>query len=325
MNQAKHTIDNLKKPVLYIVIPCYNEQEVLPITSSMFGNKIKDLVKSNLIHEDSKVLFVDDGSTDGTWDYIVSLSNNDSCFQGASLSHNRGHQNALFAGLMEVKNKCDICVSMDCDGQDDINVVEDMVKEYMAGSEIVYGVRSKREKDTFFKRFTAQLYYKLLSKMGVEVIYNHADYRLLSNKVLNVLSDYKEVNLFLRGLFPSIGFKHSVVYYERDERKGGTTHYPLKKMLGLAFDGITSFSIKPLRLIMTIGFIIAFFSFIGIVYVIVGKIKGTTIEGWASMASFLCLISGVQLISLGIIGEYIGKIYLETKGRPRYIIKKRTY
>lgn len=307
-------------PTLYLVIPCYNEEQVLPVTSKLFLEKITGLISSGKIADTSRVCFVNDGSRDKTWEIISGLCKEDDHFAGISLAHNRGHQNALICGLMEVSSKCDITISMDCDGQDDINAIDAMVDEYLNGSEIVFGVRSDRSTDTWFKRTTAQSYYKFLKFMGVDIIPDHADYRLMSSRALNALAGYKEVNVFLRGIIPQLGFKTSMVYYSRAERMAGSTHYPLRKMLALALDGITSFSIKPLRMITTLGGIIAFLSFIGIIYIIIGAIIGNTAEGWASMTILLCFLSGVQMISLGIIGEYIGKIYMETKGRPRYFV-----
>lgn len=311
-------------PRLYIVIPCYNEEAVLPITAPMFLEKIKSLVKRKKIREDSRVLFVNDGSKDDTWEIIQKLSADNPVFQGISLSRNRGHQNALLAGLMEAKDKCDITISIDCDGQDDIHAMDQMLEEYLDGAEVVYGVRSSRKKDSFFKRTTAQGYYRLLNFLGAEIVYNHADYRLVSAKVLNEFANFKEVNVFLRGMFPLVGFKSTCVYYERTERIAGRSHYPLKKMLSLAFDGITSFSVKPIRLITTLGFMVALLSAIGILWAIYAALTGNSVAGWASLASITCFLGGVQLVCIGIIGEYIGKMYLETKARPRYIIAEYT-
>lgn len=312
------------KPVLYIVIPCYNEEKVLPITSKMFLDKIDELVKLDKIHKDSRILFVNDGSKDSTWDIICELAQKDERFTGISQSRNRGHQNAVLAGLMEAKDKCDITISIDCDGQDDINAMNKMIDEYLDGSEIVYGVRSKRDTDTFFKRFTAEGFYKLLNWMGADVVYNHADYRLVSSRVLQEFANYKEVNIFLRGMFPLVGFKSTSVYYERHERIAGSSHYPLGKMLALAFDGITSLSVKPIRMITTFGLFISLLSFIGVIWSVIIQLTGHAVAGWASMTSIICFIGGIQLICLGVLGEYIGKIYLEVKARPRYIISDRT-
>ena len=286
------------KPILYIVIPCYNEEEVLPITKDLFLNKLKELISKEKISDSSRVMFVNDGSKDSTWEIIKKLALEDEHFIGITQSRNRGHQNAVLAGLMEAKDKCDITISIDCDGQDDINAMNEMVDEYLEGSEIVYGVRSKRDTDTFFKRATAEGFYNF--------------------------SNFKEVNLFLRGMFPLVGFKSSSVYYERNERIAGESHYPLKKMLALAFDGITSLSIKPIRMITSFGFIVALVSFIFIIVSIIQKFVGTTVTGWTSTIAVICFVSGVQLICMGVLGEYIGKIYMEVKHRPRYIISERT-
>lgn len=310
---------------LYIVIPCYNEEKVLPITAPMFLNELNDLISKGKISDDSKIMFVNDGSKDNTWDIIKKLSEQDKHFIGICQSRNRGHQNAVLAGLMEAKDYADITISIDCDGQDDIKAMELMVDEYHNGAEVVYGVRSKRDTDTFFKRFTAESFYKILNKMGAEVVFNHADYRLISSRVLHEFAEFKEVNLFLRGMIPLVGFKSTSVYYERHERIAGESHYPLSKMIGLAFDGITSLSVKPLRMITGFGVFVAIVSFIGVLWAIIAAILGNTVSGWASMTCIICFVSGVQLICLGVIGEYIGKIYMESKHRPRYIISERTY
>lgn len=316
---------NRQNPILYIVIPCYNEQEVLPVTSGMFLEKIRYLKEKYQIHEDSKIVFVNDGSEDNTWNIICNLAKEHVEIEGITLSRNRGHQNAVLAGLMEVKDRCDITITIDCDGQDDINAMDQMVEEYLNGCEVVYGVRSSRTTDTFFKRATAEGYYKVLKSMGAEVVFNHADYRLLSSRVLQELAKYKEVNIYLRGMVPLVGFKSTSVYYERHERYAGESHYPLKKMLALAFDGITSLSIKPIRMIMGLGMGIALLSFIGVIWSVVVRISGDAVSGWASMTCLICFLGGIQLICLGVLGEYIGKIYMETKGRPRYIISEKTY
>ena len=312
------------QPILYIVIPCYNEQEVLPVTAPMFLQKINDLYIDGKISEHSRILFVNDGSRDNTWDIITELSQIDEHYCGISLSRNRGHQNALLAGLMEAKDKCDITISVDCDGQDDIDAIDKMVDEYLSGSEIVYGVRNDRKTDTFFKRGTAHFFYKLMRGMGVDMVYNHADYRLMSRNALEGLAQFKEVNLFLRGLVPMVGFKYSCVEYSRKERLAGKSKYPLKKMLSFAIDGITSLSVKPIRLITVFGFIVALLSIVGIIWSVITRLTGAPTGGWASIVSIICFLGGVQLLSLGVIGEYIGKIYLEVKGRPRYIIDKKT-
>ena len=318
-------MNNRTEPILYIVIPCYNEQEVLPITAPQFLAKINQLASEGLISGDSRVMFVNDGSKDDTWNIIQQLADQDEHYIGIAQSRNRGHQNAVLAGLMEAKDMCDITISIDCDGQDDINAMDEMVKAYLEGCEIVYGVRSKRDTDTFFKRFTAESFYKLLNSMGAEVVYNHADYRLISSRALQELAKFKEVNIFLRGMVPLVGFKSTSVYYERSERAAGKSHYPLSKMLALAFDGITSLSIKPIKMIIGMGVIVAFISFIGIIWAVVEAILGKTVMGWASTTCIICFLSGVQLISVGVIGEYIGKIYMEVKQRPRYIISDRTW
>lgn len=311
-------------PRLYIVIPCYNEEEVLPITCKMFQAKIHRLIEGGKIAGDSRILFVDDGSNDSTWEIISELARENPVFTGIRQSRNRGHQNAVLAGLMEAKDLCDITISIDCDGQDDIDAMDAMVDAYHDGCEIVYGVRSSRETDTAFKRITAQSFYKLLNAMGVETVYNHADYRLISSRVLQEFSGFKEVNLFLRGMLPLVGFKSTCVPYARHERLAGKSKYPLRKMLALAFEGITSLSIQPLRLIMGLGGIIAVLSFVGVVWSVIVALLDKSVPGWASMTSIICFIGGVQLICLGILGEYIGKIYLEVKQRPRYIISERT-
>lgn len=312
------------EPRLCIVIPCFNEQEVLPVTAPKFLDKILALSEKRMIAPDSKVLFVDDGSKDGTWSLIKQLAEGDEHFSGIRQSRNRGHQNAVLAGLMESIGKYDITISIDCDGQDDINAMDNMVEEYAKGNEVVYGVRSSRKTDTFFKRFTAESYYKFLNMMGAEVVYNHADYRLISERVLRELARFKEVNLFLRGMIPLVGFKSTSVYYKRHERLAGKSHYPLSKMLALAFNGITSLSIKPIRVITALGSSVSLLSFAILIWVIIRFLMGETVSGWASTCALLTFIGGIQLICLGIIGEYIGKIYLETKARPRYIISERT-
>lgn len=313
-----------RMPILYMVIPCYNEEEVLPTTSGLFRDKLEFLIRNNMISPDSRILFVDDGSKDRTWDIILKLSLENDCFTGIQQSRNRGHQNAVLAGLMEARGKCDITISIDCDGQDDINAMDRMVEEYIKGSEIVYGVRSKRDTDTFFKRFTAESFYKLLKCMGVEAVFNHADYRLVSSRVLQEFENFKEVNIFLRGMFPLVGFRSTAVFYERHERIAGESHYPLPKMLALAIDGITSLSVKPIRCITGLGFAVSMLSFILLIWIVIRYFLGMTVQGWASTCAIAAFMGGIQLICLGVIGEYIGKIYLETKRRPRYIISERT-
>lgn len=312
------------KPVLYFVIPCFNESEVLPITAPEFLSCLDEMQKSGTVDEKSKILFVDDGSSDKTWEIITDLSKKDLRFAGLKQSRNRGHQSALLAGLMYAKDFCDITVSVDCDGQDDISAAKEMVKEYLNGCEIVYGVRKRRDTDTAFKRITARGFYKFMNSMGANVVYDHADYRLLSKKVLMHLADFKETNLFLRGMIPLVGFKSTSVYYDRLERKAGKSHYPLSKMIALAVDGITSLSTKPLKVIMTFGLIVSLLSFLGVIYALVSHALGKAVAGWASIVCIVSFMGGIQLVSLGIIGEYVGKTYKEVKRRPRYIIEDTT-
>ena len=314
----------MQLPSLYIVIPCYNEQDVLPITAPMFLDKIEGLISQGLCSENSKVLFVNDGSKDDTWDIICGLAKQNTKFKGINLSRNRGHQNALLAGLMHAKERCDVTISIDCDGQDDINAMDEMMRQFNEGCDVVYGVRSKRDTDTFFKRFTAESFYRFMRLMGAETVFNHADYRLMSKRALEGLAEFKEVNLFLRGTVPLVGYKSTSVYYERNERIAGESHYPFSKMLNLALNGITSLSTKPLRYITSIGFVMAFISFMFIVWAIVARFTGNTVAGWTSLVGIMALIGGIQLFCLGIIGEYIGKIYSEVKQRPKYIIQSTT-
>lgn len=306
---------------LYMVLPCYNEGEVLPETSKQLKEKIEDLISKNKIAKQSKIMFVDDGSKDNTWELIEKLSESDRIFAGVKLSRNKGHQNALLAGLMTAKEKADIVISMDADLQDDISVIEEMVDKNNEGYDVVYGVRSSRKKDSFFKRFTAQSFYKVMTFLGVDIVYNHADCRLMSKRALDGLEKFQEVNLFLRGIVPQIGYKSTVVYYERNKRFAGESKYPLKKMLAFAFDGITSFSIKPLRLILALGIGILMISILIMIYSLIVKIMGHTVDGWTFIVISIWFIGGLQMISIGIIGEYIGKMYNETKHRPRYIIE----
>ena len=308
--------------ILYLVIPCYNEEEVLPITHKALKEKMESLIKEEKISKESRVMFVNDGSKDKTWELIEEYHKENPLFVGVKLSRNKGHQNALLAGLMTAKKYADITISMDADLQDDINVIDKMIEENNKGSEIVYGVRSSRKRDSWFKRFTAESFYKLMRVMGVEVVFNHADCRLMSKRALDELENFDEVNLFLRGIVPLIGFKTSIATYERNERAAGESKYPLKKMLSFAWDGITSFSVKPLKMITTLGFLMLFISIIMIIYTIVVKILGNTVDGWAFIKLSIWFIGGVQLVSVGLIGEYVGKIYSETKRRPRYIIEK---
>ena len=312
------------KPTLYLVIPCYNEEEVLPITAPLFLAQLQKMQANELIAQDSRILFVDDGSRDKTWDIICALAKENDAYIGIAQSRNRGHQSALLAGLMEAGERCDITISIDCAGQDDIAATEEMVRAYRDGAEVVYGVRKNRKSDTAFKRATAQGFYKLMGALGAEVVYNHADYRLISARVLQEFAAFEEVNLFLRGLIPLVGFKSTCVYYERRERLAGKSHYPLRKMLTLALDGITSLSIKPLRMISALGILMSVFSFIGVIWAVLSRLLGNAVTGWASTVAIICLVCGIQLVCLGVIGEYIGKIYLEVKKRPRYIIRERT-
>ena len=313
------------EPTLWIVVPCYNEEAVLPITAPLFLNKLMALICSKKVSEESRILFVNDGSRDMTWNIICELAQTNKHILGISQSRNRGHQNALLAGLMEAKEYCDITITIDCDGQDDLNAMDSMIEEYQKGCDIVYGVRSSRVSDSWFKRTSALAFYRLMNKMGVEMVYNHADYRLVSAKVLRHFSDFQEVNIFLRGMFPLVGFKSGSVYYERHERMAGESHYPLGKMISFAIEGITSLSVKPLTLIVLLGLITCLIGFIGIIWAIVEVLIGNAIAGWASTVCIILFLGGVQLLSIGVIGEYIGKIYLETKHRPRYIISDRTW
>lgn len=324
---VKERSDSMKKeknltPTLYVVVPCYNEEAVLEETTKQLKVKMEGLIEKKIISNKSKVMYVNDGSKDKTWNIIKDINKREPLFTGISLSRNRGHQNALLGGLMTAKNYADVIISMDADLQDDINAIDAMLEKYKEGNEIVYGVRSARKKDTWFKRVTAEGFYKFMKFLGVDCVYNHADYRLTSKKVLENLEDFSEVNLFLRGMFPLIGYKSDVVYYERNERFAGESKYPLKKMLNFAWDGITSFSVKPLRFICTIGFIILFISFIIMFYSLIRKLTGNTIDGWTFLSISIWFIGGIQMISIGIIGEYIGKVYSETKARPRFIISE---
>lgn len=311
-------------PRLAIIVPCYNEESVLPITAPIFLETLQELIDDRLISDNSAVIFVDDGSKDSTWSIITKLSHEDSHYLGLRQSRNRGHQSTVLAGLMECKDNFDVTISIDADGQDDASAMKDMLKAFHNGVDIVYGVRNDRTTDSFFKRFTAEAFYKILNSMGVEAHFNHADYRLLSSRVLQEFSHFKEVNLFLRGMIPLVGFTSTSVYYARAERLAGESHYPLSKMLGLAVDGITSLSIKPIRLVTSLGFAFALLSFLLMLWAILTHFWGYSVPGWASTSTTITFFSGVQLLSLGIIGEYIGKIYLETKRRPRYVISEQT-
>ena len=308
--------------VLYLVIPCYNEEEVLPETSKRLTAKLGAMIEMGLISEDSKIVFVNDGSKDHTWQLIRQYHEENPMIQGINLSRNKGHQNALLAGLMTVKEYCDMAISMDADLQDDVDAIDQFVEKYYEGCEVVYGVRSERKTDSFFKRASAQSFYKLMLHMGVEIVYNHADYRLMSRRALDEMEGFKEVNLFLRGIVPLIGFQSGVVTYERHERFAGESKYPLKKMLNFAFDGITSFSVKPIRMVTTLGIIIFAISILMLIYFLITWCIGWTVPGWTSIVVSVWAIGGLQLLAIGIIGEYIGKIYMETKARPKFIVQE---
>lgn len=305
---------------LYIVVPCYNEEDVLTETNKRLNKKMEELLSKKMISEDSRIMYVDDGSTDSTWNMICDLYDSCDYTTGLKLSKNRGHQNALLAGLMEAKEHADMIISMDADLQDDIEVVDKFIEEYNNGSDIVYGVRKNRKKDTVFKRTTALMFYKFMSKLGVDIVYNHADYRLMSKRALNELENYKEVNLFLRGIIPMLGFESSTVEYDRGERYAGESKYPLRKMIQFAVEGITSCSVRPIRLIAVTGILVSLLSVAMLVHTVIGYFRGGTIDGWASMVVIMCFLGGFQIFSIGIVGEYVGKIYLETKERPRYAI-----
>ncbi len=309
--------------VLYIVIPCYNEEEVLPETSKRILDKLQRMVQMGICSDDSRILFVDDGSRDKTWKLIQELSEQDIHFAGVKLAHNRGHQNALLAGLMTAKDHCDAAISMDADLQDDIEVLDEFMERYHEGCHVVYGVRKERKTDTFFKRNSALAFYKVMNALGTKVLNNHADYRLMSKEALEGLAQYREVNLFLRGIVPEIGYKTAVVYYDRGERFAGESKYPLKKMISFAIEGISSFSVKPLKMISTIGILISLFSGFGLLYALISKICGVAVPGWTAIVCSIWLLGGVQLLCLGVLGGYVGKIYQEVKARPRYIIEKK--
>ncbi len=307
--------------VIYIVVPCYNEEEVLPETTRQLMPLLEDLMAQGKISRKSRILYVNDGSKDGTWQIISRLYQEYEMVSGVNLSRNRGHQNAVLAGLMYAKEYCDAAITMDADLQDDINAINEMVDKFRGGMDVVYGVRSSRRTDTFFKKFTAEGFYRLMKWMGVDIIFNHADYRLMSRRVLHQLEDYREVNLFLRGIVPLIGYPSDQVYYERQERFAGESKYPLRKMLSFAFDGITSFSIKPIRFILSLGTLIFVISIAILIYSVIRHIIGATVLGWSSLMVSIWALGGLQLLAIGVIGEYIGKIYLETKGRPRFAVQ----
>ena len=308
--------------VLYIVVPCYNEEAVLPETQKELGNKLETMITAGAVSEKSRIIFVDDGSKDRTWELIEKYHSENPRIGGVKLAHNRGHQFAVLAGLMTVKDLCDMAITMDADLQDDIDVVDKFVEKYKEGCEVVYGVRNSRATDTFFKKTTAEGFYKIMQAMGVDIVFNHADYRLMSKTVLDALSEYKEVNLFLRGIVPLIGYKSDTVEYARKERFAGESKYPLKKMLAFAIDGITSFSIKPIRLITTLGVGALCASALMIIWFIIGAVRGNTVSGWATIVISIWLFGGLILLGLGVVGEYIGKIYMEAKGRPRFRVEK---
>ena len=320
--------DNMrvKVPRLIVVVPCYNEETTIPVSYPLFADELNRMIDSGRVSRESRILFVDDGSTDATWQVISDLAKHDDHVIGIRQSRNRGHQFALWAGLMESRNLgCDVTVTIDCDGQDDVHAMTEMIEEYAKGSEIVYGVRNDRSSDTFFKRFSAECFYRLQGMLGVEVVYNHADYRLLSARVLDALSEYGETNLYLRGMIPLVGFKSSKVFYARKERLAGKSHYPFLKMLGFAADGITSLSVKPIRLITLFGAIVSVLTFIMAIWSLISWMRGDVVRGWTSEVLCVCFLGGIQLVSLGVIGEYVGKIYLETKRRPRAVISDRTW
>ena len=314
---------NRIRPVLFIVVPCYNEEAVLPHSGALLREQLTCMQEEGLVDGQSRILLVDDGSSDGTWDTICALSEGGGAFQGLRLSRNRGQQNALLAGLQEAYGRCDITITIDADGQDDMRAMEDMVREYLDGCDVVYGVRTDRSSDTAFKRITAELFYKLMHAMGCEVVSNHADYRLISAPALGALMEYGEVNVFLRGMVPLVGFKSTCVYYERRPRTAGESHYSVSKMAAFAAEGITSMSVKPLRVATGLGMAVSALSFCAIIWVVVTKLMGNAVDGWASMASIQLFVAGIQLIVLGILGEYLGKVYLETKHRPRYAVAQR--
>ena len=309
-------------PVLYMIIPCYNEEEVLPITSGMFLQKMEELEEKGLVSPDSKILFINDGSKDKTWLLISQFNRENSWVEGVKLAHNRGHQNALLCGLMTAKERCDAAISMDADLQDDIDALDQFVTKFREGCDVVYGVRNKRDTDTWFKRTTAEGFYKVMHLLGVDVVFNHADYRLMSQRALEALSEYREENLFLRGIVPLIGYRSDYVYYDRHERFAGESKYPLKKMISFALDGITSFSVKPLKLISNLGILISVLSIFGLLYALISYFAGVAVSGWTAIVCSIWLLGGLQMLCLGVVGGYIGKIYSEVKARPRYRVEE---
>ena len=310
-------------PVLFLVIPCYNEEAVLPQTVPMFGSAMRDLIARKLISSDSRILFVNDGSTDGTWQLLSDYCKEDTMYEAISLSRNCGHQRALYAGIMEARGRCDCIITADCDGQDDVSVMDQMLMRCSAGADIVYGVRKSRRADSVGKRKSAHLFYRILCLLGVETVYDHADFRLITSRVADALAEFPEVDLYLRGIVPLVGFESAEVEYERGARLGGSSRYSLARMISLALDAVTGFSVRPLRIISAAGCLVSLLSFIGIVWIFVQYFSGVTVSGWSSTLCVVCFVSGVQLISLGVVGEYIGRIYTEVKGRPRYIIARR--
>ncbi len=308
-------------PTVYFVIPCYNEEEVLPETKKRLLEKLERMMGDGLADENSRILFVDDGSRDKTWELISRYHEENRLISGVKLAHNRGHQNALLAGLMTAKEYADCAISLDADLQDDIEVLDQFVRKYEEGCEVVYGVRNKRETDTFFKRFTAESFYRVMQKLGVDVVFNHADYRLMGKRALDALSDYREINLFLRGIVPLIGFRSDYVYYDRHERFAGESKYPLKKMIHFALEGITSFSVKPLKLISNLGILISVLSVFGLLYALISYLVGVAVPGWTAIVGSIWLLGGIQLLCIGVVGGYIGKIYSEVKGRPRFLVE----
>lgn len=308
-------------PTVFLVIPCYNEEEVLPETNRRLTEKMTSLQKQGLADEKSRILYVDDGSRDRTWQLIAEYHQQSPLVQGIKLAHNRGHQNALLAGLMTAMKECDCAISLDADLQDDVDAIDQFVQKYLEGCDVVYGVRNKRETDTLFKRTTAEGFYKVMKLLGADIVFNHADYRLMSRRALEGLSEYREVNLFLRGIVPLIGYRSDYVYYDRHERFAGESKYPLKKMLSFALEGITSFSVKPLKLISNLGILLSVLSVLGLVYALISYFTHNVVAGWTAIISSIWLLGGIQLLCVGMVGTYVGKIYSEVKGRPRYRIE----
>ena len=310
------------EPIVYFIIPCYNEEAVLPETTRRLTEKLNSMENAGLINKESRVLYVDDGSKDKTWELISRFNRENPWVEGVKLAHNRGHQNALLCGLMSAMPRCDAAISMDADLQDDIDALDQFVKKFQEGCDVVYGVRNKRDTDTWFKRTTAEGFYKVMNLLGVDVVFNHADYRLMSKRALEALSEYREVNLFLRGIVPLIGYRSDYVYYDRHERFAGESKYPLKKMLSFALDGITSFSVKPLKLISNLGILISVLSILGLLYALISYFAGWAVDGWTAIVCSIWLLGGLQMLSLGVVGGYIGKIYSEVKARPRYRVEE---